>query len=48
MRYLDDGIVFWDGRLCDFEVVFNFMNFMDPCIRFTMERSDFSLKFLDV
>ena len=48
MRYLDDGIVFWDRRLCDFEVVFNLMNLMDPCINFTMERSDTSLKFLDV
>ena len=48
MRYVDGGIVFWDKRLCDFEIVFNFMNLMDPSIHFTMERGETSLKFLDV
>ena len=48
MRYLDDGIIFWDKRLCDFDVIFNMMNEIDSSINFTMQRSDFSLKFLDV
>ena len=48
MRYLDDGIIFWDKRLCDFEQVFKLMNVIDPSINFTMERSDSSVKFLDV
>ena len=48
MRYLDDGIIFWDTRLCDFDLVFNLMNSVDPSINFTMEYSDSQLKFLDV
>lgn len=47
-RFLDDGIIFWDKRLCDFDCVFNIMNDMDPNIKFTLDRSDTELKFLDV
>ena len=47
-RYLDDGIIFWDKHLCDFMEVFNLMNRMHPSIKFTMERSDSELKYLDV
>ena len=47
-RFLDDGIIFWDKRLCDFDCVFEILNDMDPSIKFTMERSDVELKFLDV
>ena len=35
-------------RLCDFDVIFNMMNEIDSSINFTTQRSDFSLKFLDV
>lgn len=47
-RYLDDGIIFWDKRLCEFQEVFVILNDMHPSIKFTMERSDTSLKYLDV
>ena len=47
-RYLDDGFVFWDKRLCDFEEVYNILNSMYPSIRFTMERDDWELKYLDI
>ena len=47
-RYLDDGIIFWDKRLCDFQEVFNILNEMHQSIKFTMECSDSHLKFLDV
>ena len=47
-RYLDDGIIFWDKRLCDFNEVFVLLNCMHPSIKFTMERSDSELKYLDV
>lgn len=47
-RYLDDGIIFWDTRLGDFEDVFDIMNKIHPGIRFTMESSDHALKYLDV
>ena len=47
-RYLDDGIVFWDKRLCDFSEIFVLLNSMHPSIKFTMERSDSELKYLDV
>ena len=48
MRYLDDGIIFWDRRLCNFDLIFNYMNAIDPAINFTMQRSNDSIKFLDV
>ena len=48
MRYLDDGLIFWDKRIGDFTEVFNIMNVMDPSIKFTMERDDKQLKYLDV
>ena len=47
-RYLDDGFIFWDKRLGDFLEVFNILNNMHPSLKFTIERSDTSLKFLDV
>ena len=47
-RYLDDGLIFWDKRLCDFSEVFNILNEMDPSLKFTMERDDNKLKYLDV
>ena len=47
-RYLDDGIIFWDKRLCDFHEVFDLLNEMHPSIKFTMEGSDTQLKYLDV
>ena len=47
-RFLDDGIIFWDKRLCDFQLVLECMNEIDTDIGFTMERSDVSLKYLDV
>ena len=47
-RYLDDGLIFWDKRLGDFTDVFNILNEMDPSIKFTMDRDDNQLKYLDV
>ena len=47
-RYLDDGIIFWDKRICDFDLIFNILNEMESSIKFTMERSDSHLKYLDV
>ena len=47
-RFLDDGIIFWDKRLCDFNEVFDILNSVHPTIEFTMERSDIELKYLDV
>jgi hypothetical protein len=47
-RYLDDGIIFWDKRLCDFQEIFSLLNQVDHSIKFTMEASDTHLKFLDV
>ena len=48
LRFLDDGIIFWDKRLGEFNEVFKCMNEIDNSIKFTMERSDSSLKYLDV
>ena len=47
-RYLDDGIIFWDKRLCDLHEVFDLLNEMHPSIKFTMEGSDTQLKYLDI
>ena len=47
-RFLDDGFIFWDKRLGDFVEVFKLMNSIYPTIEFTMERSDTSLKYLDI
>lgn len=47
-RYLDDGIIFWDKRVCDFQEVFDILNNMHPSIKFTMECSESQLKYLDV
>ena len=47
-RYLDDGFVFWDRRLCDFDEVFQILNNIHSSLKFTMERSEESLKYLDV
>ena len=47
-RFLDDGIILWDKRLCDFNLVFEILNSMDPNIKFTLEKSDQELKFLDI
>ena len=47
-RYFDDGIIFWDKRICNFNVIFDILNETDPSIKFTMERSDTSVKYLDV
>ena len=48
MRFLDDGIILWDKRVCDFGIIFDLMNAIDVNINFTIERSDTSVKFLDV
>ena len=34
-RFLDDGIILWDKRLCNFDRVFEILNSMDPLISFT-------------
>ena len=47
-RYLDDGLIFWDKRLGDFTEVFNILNEMDPSLKFTIDRDDNRLKYLDV
>ena len=47
-RYLDDGMLFWDKRLGNFDQVFEIMNIMHPTINFTMERSDSRLVYLDI
>ena len=47
-RYLDDGFIFWDKRLGDFLDIFQILNNMHPSLKFTIERSDTSMKFLDV
>ena len=47
-RYLDDGFIFWDKRLGEFSEIFEILNTMHPSLKFTIERSDTSLKFLDV
>lgn len=47
-RFLDDGIIFWDTRLGNFGEIFDYMNSIDSDLKFTMERNDHSLKYLDV
>ena len=47
-RFLDDGIILWDKRLCDFNLIFDILNSMDAHIKFTLEKSDQELKFLDI
>ena len=47
-RFLDDGIIFWDERVGNFNEVFTLLNAIDPDISFTMERNSSNLKFLDI
>ncbi|NQY54553.1 MAG: hypothetical protein HRT42_13390 [Campylobacteraceae bacterium] len=47
-RYLDDGLIFWDTRLCPFENVFEIMNSLNRSIKFTMERDVNKLPYLDI
>ena len=47
-RYLDDGLIFWDERVGDFDEVFELLNRMYPSINFTIERSKQELKYLDI
>ena len=47
-RYLDDGIIFWDKRLGDFDDIFIILNQMNPSLKFTLDRDFNRLKYLDV
>ena len=47
-RYLDDGMIFWDKRLCPFEEVFEIMNSQCPSVKYTMERDEDRLVYLDI
>ena len=47
-RYLDDGIIFWDKRLGDFDDIFIILNQINPSLKFTLDRDFNKLKYLDV
>ena len=47
-RYLDDGFIFWDTRLGNFQNIFKILDSLHHSITFTMERSYDRLKYLDV
>ena len=47
-RYLDDGQIMWDTRLCDFDMVLRRMNMLHPSIEFTSDCDDFRLVYLNV
>ena len=48
LRYLDDGIIFWDTRLGDFSNVFSILNGLNSSLKFTIDRDSNQLKYLDV
>ena len=48
LRYLDDGIIFWDTRLGNFDDIFAILNNLHPSLTFTIERHKSKLKYLDV
>ena len=47
-RFLDDGQIMWDSRLCDFKEVFNRMNLLHPSISFTCDNDSSKLVYLNV
>ena len=47
-RFLDDGQIMWDTRLCSFDLVFKCMNSLHPSIQFTSDTDDFKLVYLNV
>ena len=47
-RYLDDGQIMWDTRLCDFACVLNRMNSLHPSIVFTSDCKPDKLVYLNV
>ena len=47
-RYLDDGIIFWDKRLGDFDDIFIILNQINPSLKFTLDRDFNRLKFSKV
>ena len=47
-RYLDDGQIMWDTRLCNFSLILERLNNLHPSIQFTSECDEFKLVFLNV
>ena len=47
-RYLDDGQIMWDTRLCDFSLILEIMNALHPSIVFTFDGHMERLTFLNV
>ena len=47
-RYLDDGQIMWDTRLCDFKQVLGMMNMLHPSIEFTSDCDESKLVYLNV
>ena len=47
-RFLDDGQIMWDSRLCDFDLILQRLNNLHPSIQFTSECEEFKLVFLNV
>ena len=47
-RYLDDGQIMWDTRLCDFSEILDRMNLLHPSIVFTSDCDNSKLVYLNV
>ena len=47
-RFLDDGQIMWDTRLCDFSLILQRLNSLHPEIEFTSECDAFKLVYLNV
>ena len=47
-RYLDDGQIMWDTRLCDFKSILDRMNMLHPSIVFTSDCDNTKLVYLNV
>ena len=47
-RYLDDGQIMWDTRLCDFSLILDRMNSIHPSIVFTSDCDSEKLVYLNV
>ena len=46
--FLDDGFMLLDQNIIRSEILLQYLNEMDPCIKFTMEQSEKEIPFLDV
>ena len=47
-RFLDDGQIMWDTRICDFSLILQRLNCLHPSIQFTAETDNTKLVFLNV